>query len=150
MKSLVPENNIYRQGLGLYSQWAIFLHSFPHPKTMFMLTPTGTLSMLQSFANRTTFVLYDPRRHVFEYVRSSRTSRRTRGNRDFIHGAYGHDKICRWTTWDSQNADILPHHLENKTFKTYLTSYWQLVAQSYYLHRSTSTTCAGCCAPMAC
>ena len=28
MKSLVPENNIYRQGLGLYSQWAIFPPQF--------------------------------------------------------------------------------------------------------------------------
>ncbi len=33
--------------------------------------------------------------------------------RDFIHNTYGYDKICRWTTWDRENADILPYHLEN-------------------------------------
>ena len=33
--------------------------------------------------------------------------------REFIHNTYGYDKICRWTTWDRTNADILPYHLEN-------------------------------------
>lgn len=33
--------------------------------------------------------------------------------REFIHDVYGYDKICRWTTWDRRNADIIPYHLEN-------------------------------------
>ena len=33
--------------------------------------------------------------------------------REFIHEVYGYDKICRWTSWDKRNADILPYHLEN-------------------------------------
>lgn len=33
--------------------------------------------------------------------------------KEFIHDVYGYDKICRWSTWDVQNADVLPYHLEN-------------------------------------